>query len=109
MKKQMQKKRIIYKVLIKASDTSILIGDLAKLIKQNGYDIGQNRLFYWLRENRYLIKVGERKNLPTQRAMQLGLFEIEQKIIEKANGKKKIVMTTKVTQKGQRYFIYKFR
>ena len=87
-----QKKKIVYKVLVKASDTSILIGDLAKIIKQNGYDIGQNKLFCWLRENGYLIKVGERRNLPTQRA------------IEKSNGKKKIVMTTKVTEKGQKYF-----
>ena len=99
-----QKKKIVYKVLVKASDTSILIGDLAKIIKQNGYDIGQNKLFCWLRENGYLIKVGERRNLPTQRAMELKLFEIEQRVIEKSNGKKKIVMTTKVTEKGQKYF-----
>lgn len=101
----MEKKKVVYKTLIKASETSILIGNLAKLIKQNGYDIGQNRLFSWLRENGYLIKVGERRNLPTQRAMELGLFEIEQRAIEKPDRKIKIVMTTKVTKKGQKYFI----
>ena len=103
-----QKKKIICKILLKVSETSILIGDLAKIIKQNGYDIGQNRLFCWLRENGYLIKVGERKNLPTQRSIELGLFEIEQRIIEKVDGKKKLVMTTKVTKKGQEYFLNKF-
>ena len=105
---EIQKKKIVYKVLVKASYTSILIGELAKIIKQNGYDIGQNKLFYWLRENGYLTKIGQRRNLPTQKAMELDLFEIEQKIIEKTDGKKKIVMTTKVTQKGQKYFINKF-
>lgn len=108
MEKQIEKGRMVYKVLIKASDTSILVGDLAKVIKQNGYDIGQNRLFGWLRENGYLMKLGEKKNLPTQRAMELGLFEIEQRIIQKIDGKKKIVMTTKVTDKGKKYFINKF-
>lgn len=92
----------------KTSQTSILIGDLAKLIKQNGQDIGQNRLFNWLRENGYLIKIGERKNLPTQKAMELALFEIEQRAIKKPDGKMKLVMTTKVTEKGQVYFINKF-
>lgn len=105
----MEKKKFVYKILVKASETSILIGDLAKLIKQNGYDIGQNRLFSWLRENGYLIKVGQRKNLPTQRAMELGLFEIEQKAIEKPDRKIKIVMTTKVTEKGQEYFINRLK
>lgn len=105
----MEKKKFVYKILVKASETSILIGDLAKLIKQNGYDIGQNRLFSWLRENGYLIKVGERRNLPTQKAMELGLFEIEQRVIEKANRSIKIVMTTKVTEKGQEYFINRLK
>lgn len=109
MERERQRRRTVYKSLIKASETSILIGDLAKIIKQNGYDIGQNRLFCWLRENGYLIKVGQRRNIPTQRAINLELFEIEQKIIEKADGKKKIVMTTKVTEKGQKFFINKFR
>lgn len=103
-----QKKKLVYKTLTKTSQTSILIGDLAKLIKQNGYDIGQNKLFSWLRKEGYLIKLGQRKNLPTQKAMKQGLFEIEQRIIEKADGRKKIVMTTKVTLKGQRYFCNKF-
>lgn len=105
----MEKKKVVYKTLVKASETSILIGNLAKSIKQNGYDIGQNRLFSWLRENGYLIKIGERRNLPTQRAMELGIFEIEQRVIEKANRNIKIVMTTKVTEKGQKYFIDKLK
>lgn len=109
MEIERQRRRIGYKSLTKASETSILIGDLAKIIKQNGYNIGQNRLFCWLRENGYLIKVGQRRNLPTQRAINLELFEIEQRIIEKADGKKKLVMTTKITEKGQKFFINMFK
>lgn len=109
MEKEKQKKKVVYKTVVNSSKTSILIGDLAKLIKQSGYDIGQNRLFCWLRENGYLIKLGERKNMPTQKSMELGLFEIEQKIIENPNGIKKLVMTPKVTIKGQMYFCHKFK
>lgn len=89
-------------------ETSILIGDLAKLIKQNGYDIGQNRLFAWLRENGYLIKSGERRNLPTQKAMQLQILEIKQRIIYSKSGATRMIRTTRVTRKGQLYFINKF-
>lgn len=93
---------------MKKEETSILIGDLAKLIKQNGYDIGQNRLFCWLRENGYLIKQGERKNMPTQKAMELGLFEIKQRTLKNIAGRTRIIRTTKVTKKGQDYFMAKF-
>ena len=107
-KMEKQKKKRTIKYLAKASNTSILIGDLAKMICQNGYPIGQNKLFSWLRENKYLMQIGERRNLPTQKAMQLELFEIEQRIIQKPYGKK-IVMTTKVTVKGQQYFMNKLK
>lgn len=93
---------------MKKDEMSILIGDLAKLIKQNGYDIGQNRLFSWLRENEYLIKRGERRNLPTQKSMELGIFEIKQRIFKNINGTKRIIRTTRVTKKGQEYFLKKF-
>lgn len=101
-------KRNVLQNVVKVEKTSILIGDLAKLIKQNGYDIGQNRLFAWLRENGYLIKSGERRNLPTQKAMQLQILEIKQKIIYNKNGTTRMIRTTKVTRKGQLYFINKF-
>lgn len=101
-------KRNVLQNVVEVEETSILIGDLAKLIKQNGYDIGQNRLFAWLRENGYLIKSGERRNLPTQKAMQLQILEIKQKIIYNKNGTTRMIRTTKVTRKGQLYFINKF-
>jgi len=91
---------------VTASSSSILIGDLAKLIRQNGVEIGQNRLFKWMRDNGYLIGYGERWNMPTQRAMEMGLFEIKETTI--GNGfNTKISLTTKVTGKGQTYFIKK--
>jgi len=93
---------------VETAENSILIGDLAKLIKQNGYEIGQNRLFHWLRENGYLIKVGERRNLPTQSAMNLGLFEIKERTVKHSNGTIRIIKTTRVTGKGQIYFMDKF-
>ena len=89
-------------------ETSILIGDLAKLLRQNGYDIGQNRLFDWLRNNDYLIKNGERKNMPTQKAMDLELFEIKERTLNNPDGSVRITRTTKVTGKGQVYFVNKF-
>lgn len=81
---------------------------MAKLIKQNGYEIGQNRLFYWLRENGYLIKCGSRYNQPTQKAMDLGLFEVKERTITNPDGSIRITLTTKVTGKGQIYFVNKF-
>ena len=97
----------IFADAVSASDNTILIGDLAKLIKQNGRDIGQNRLFEWLRERDYLIKTGSRRNLPTQKAMDLGLFEVKERTINNPDGSIRITRTTKVTGKGQIYFINK--
>ena len=93
----------------RASKTSILVGDLAKLIKQNGVDTGQKRLFQWLRENGYLIKrKGADWNMPTQRAMDKGLFEVKETVITHADGHTSVSKTVKVTGKGQQYFINKF-
>lgn len=94
---------------VATSHTSILIGDLAKLLKQNGVDIGQKRLFSWMRENGYLIKrQGSDWNMPTQRSMELGLFEVKESTINNPDGSVRINKTTKVTGKGQQYFINKF-
>jgi anti-repressor protein len=94
---------------VSASKTSILIGDLAKLLKQNGVDIGQKRLFQWLRENKYLIsQKGASYNSPTQRSMEMKLFEVKETTITHADGHITINRTAKVTGKGQVYFINKF-
>ena len=103
-----QKPKVLFADSVETSTASILIGDLAKLIKQNGHDIGQNRLFKWLRENDYLIKSGERKNMPTQKSMDLGLFEVKERTVNNPDGSIRITKTTKVTGKGQVYFINKF-
>lgn len=93
---------------ISASDTTISVGDLAKLLKQNGIEIGRNRLFGWLRENGYLIaQKGIEYNVPTQRSMQMELFEIREGTQNTSNGIK-ITKTSRVTGKGQKYFINKF-
>lgn len=93
---------------VSASEESILIGQLAKIIKQNGVDIGQNRLFQWMRDNDYLIKNGTRYNQPTQKAMGLGLFEVKERTVNNPDGSVRITFTTKVTGKGQVYFVNKF-
>lgn len=94
---------------VATSHTSILIGDLAKLLKQNGVDIGQKRLFSWMRENGYLIKRhGSDWNMPTQRSMELGLFEVKESTVNNPDGSVRINKTTKGTGKGQQYFINKF-
>ena len=102
------KPKALFADAISASDESILIGQLAKLIRQNGYEIGQNRLFEWMRENGYLIKSGSRRNQPTQRAMDMGLFEVKERTISNPDGSTRITLTTKVTGKGQVYFVNKF-
>lgn len=102
------KPKALFADAVSASDESILIGQLAKLIRQNGYEIGQNRLFEWMRENEYLIKKGERYNQPTQKSMDLGLFEVKERTITNPDGSTRITLTTKVTGKGQVYFINKF-
>jgi anti-repressor protein len=102
------KPKALFADAVATSHTSILIGDLAKLIRQNGVDIGQNRLFAWLREHGYLISRGDRRNMPTQRAMDLGLFDIKERTFQNPDGSVRITKTTKVTGKGQQYFINKF-
>lgn len=105
---ELQPKRIFAEA-VSASKTSILIGELAKLLKQNGIDIGQNRLFDWLRENSYLIsRKGTDFNMPTQKSMDLDLFEIKETTINHSDGHISISKTPKVTGKGQVYFINKF-
>lgn len=100
--------KILFADAVTASETSILIGELAKILKQNGIEIGQNRLFEWLRKNDYLCSRGESYNLPTQKAMELGLFEIKKTTISPPDGPIFVSVTTKVTSKGQVYFINKF-
>ena len=106
---QRMKPKEIFADAVAASHTSILIGDLAKLIKQNGIEIGQKRLFEWLREKGYLIKrKGADWNMPTQKSMELGLFEVKESTVNNPDGSVRINKTTKVTGKGQQYFINKF-
>lgn len=93
---------------VETSEHSILVGELARIIKQNGVEIGQNRLFQWLREKGYLCKKGEMYNQPTQKALDMGLFEIKKTVITKPNGNSLVTTTTKVTGKGQIYFVNKF-
>ncbi len=98
----------IFADAVAASKTSILVGELAKLITQNGVQIGQNRMFKWLRENGYLMSSGTSCNMPMQRYVEQGLFEIKESNIQNADGSVRITRTTKVTGKGQQYFINKF-
>lgn len=103
------KPKAIFADAVATSDTSILIGDLAKLIKQNGTDIGQKRLFERMRNDGYLIKTGTSKNMPTQKAMEKGLFEVKERVISNPDGSTRITRTTKVTGQGQIFFINKFK
>lgn len=106
---QSDKPKVIFADAVSASKSSILIGDLAKLLKQNGYDTGQKRLFEELREKGYLIKrKGADYNSPTQRSMELGLFEIKETAVTHSDGHVNVSKTTKVTGKGQQYLINKF-
>lgn len=100
--------KAIFADAVSASKTSILIGDLAKLIRQNGVEVGQKRLFGWLRDNGWLIKGGSSKNMPTQKGMEQGLFEIKETTINNPDGSIRVTRTTKVTGKGQQYFVNKF-
>jgi anti-repressor protein len=93
---------------VSASSTSILVGELAKLLKQNGIDIGQNRMFEWLRRNGFLMNRFGQRNFPTQKAMHLGLFEIKETSFTHSDGRSEVKVTPKVTGKGQVYFIQKF-
>lgn len=105
---QRMRPKEIFADAVAASKTSILIGELAKLITQNGYEIGQTRMFKYLREHGYLIKDGSSRNMPMQRYVQQGLFEIKESNVQNPDGSVRITKTTKVTGKGQQYFINKF-
>ncbi|WP_462419973.1 phage antirepressor KilAC domain-containing protein [Salinicoccus sp. Marseille-QA3877] len=103
------KPKVLFAEAVDASESSILVGELAKLIAQNGYKIGQNQLFDWLRENGYLIKrKGESYNLPTQRSMDLEIMDIKKRVHNNPDGSIRTTRTTKITGKGQQYFINKF-
>ena len=103
------KPKEIFADAVSTSRTSILVGDLAKLLKQNGIDIGQKRLFEWLRDNGYLIRrKGSDWNMPTQKSMEMSLFDIKESTINNPDGSVRINRTTKVNGKGQQYFINKF-
>lgn len=103
------KPKLIFAEAVNTSKESILIGNLAKVLRQNGVEIGQNRLFEWLRENGFLIKCkGERWNMPTQDSIERGLFEVKTRVINNPDGTTRIVRTTKVTGKGQIYFVNRF-
>lgn len=105
---QQQRPKVLFAELIETSQTSILVRELAKLLKQNGIDFGEKRLFAWLREKGYLIKrLGTDYNMPTQRSMDLGLFEIKETPVPRSNGLTTICKTPKVTGKGQLYFLNK--
>lgn len=103
------KPKALFADAVSTSDTPILVGELAKILHQNGVSMGQNRLFRWLREHGYLIsKKGTSYNMPTQRAMELGLFKIKENAITHSDGHVTITKTPKVTGKGQVYFVNKF-
>lgn len=103
------KPKVLFADAVSTAKTSILVGELAKLLKQNGIDIGQNRLFGWLRENGFLIRRnGTDFNMPTQKSMDLGLFEIKETVVSHADGHTSVNKTPKVTGKGQQYFVQRF-
>ena len=102
------KPKALFADAVATSDTSILIGQLAKIMKQNGVDMGQNRLFKWMRTHGFLGKRGDSYNKPTQKAMNLGLFEVKERTVNNPDGSIRVNITTKVTGKGQQYFINKF-
>lgn len=106
---ELQKPKVLFADSVATSHTTILIGELAKILRGNGIDVGATRLFQWLRDNGYLIsRKGSDWNMPTQRAMNLGLFKIKETSISHSDGSVSVSKTTKVTGKGQQYFINKF-
>ena len=107
-KTEADKPKVLFADAVSASHSSILVGDLAKLLRQNGVEIGQNRLFRFLREKGYLCSHGERYNLPTQRSMDRGWFQVKETTINQPDGSIRITRTVKVTGKGQQYFINLF-
>lgn len=105
---QRMKPKELFADSVSASESSILVGQLAALLKQNGVNIGQNRLFERLRNDGFLIKFGERRNCPTQRALEMGLFELKERTVNNPDGSVRITLTTKVTGKGQVYFVSRY-
>lgn len=103
------KPKVLFAEAVSTAKTSILVGELAKLLKQNGVDIGQNRLFRWMRQNGYLVRrQGNDFNMPTQKSMDMGLFEIKETAVTHADGHVHVSKTPKVTGRGQQYFVNKF-
>lgn len=102
------KPKVVFADAIVSSKSSIMVGDLAKILRQNGIDIGQNRLFKWLRKNHYLCSKGELYNMPSQSSMEAGLFEIKESTTVNPDGSIRIHKTPRVTGKGQKFFINKF-
>jgi anti-repressor protein len=100
--------KVIFAESVEASDSSILVGDLAKLMRQNGIEIGPRRLFEWMRQNGYLMKLGESRNMPTQRSMESGLFEVKERTIDNPDGKILLTRTAKITGRGQVFFLNLF-
>ena len=100
--------KVLFADAVETSQDSCLVGQLAKMIRQNGYEIGANRLFEYLRNEGYLCKSGTNRNMPTQRSMEAGWFEIKESVIENPDGSIRVVRTPKVTGKGQIYFVNKF-
>ena len=100
--------KVLFAGAVETSQDSCLVGQLAKMIRQNGCEIGQNRLFDYLRNEGYLCKSGSNRNLPTQRSMEAGLFEVKESVVDNPDGSVRLVRTTKVTGKGQIYFVNKF-
>lgn len=105
---EQDKPKVLFADTLASSNNSILIGELAKLITQGGYPIGQNKLFKWLRDNGFLCKNGERYNLPTQYSIDMNLLDIKKRVINNSDGSSRVTRTTKVTGKGQNYFVNKF-
>lgn len=108
-KLEIDKPKVIFAEALEVSKSSILVGELAKIIRQNGVDMGQNRLFQWMRDNGYLCKRGENYNLPTQKGMELELFEIKKSLLNNPDGTSRVTRTVKVNGKGQIYFINKIK
>ncbi|WP_068505892.1 phage antirepressor KilAC domain-containing protein [Paenibacillus kribbensis] len=106
---EQDKPKVVFAEALEVSKDSILVADLAKLLKQNGFEIGEIRLFEWLRQNGYLIKSGSERNMPTQRSMELKIMEIKMGQRMSSSEGSKITRTTKITGKGQIYFINKFK
>lgn len=102
------KPKALFADSVASSSSSILVGQLAALIRQNGVDIGQNRLFGWLREHGWLISSGSRRNSPTQKGLDMGLFEVKERAINNPDGSVRLTLTTKVTGRGQIYFVNRF-